>query len=171
MGKVLSLSELTDEISKLRATGKKIVTTNGCFDLLHVGHVRILKQSKELGDVLVVGINSDASVQKLKGPERPIVGESDRAEVLSSLACVDYVTIFGEDTPVEFLTSVKPDIHVKGADYKPSDLAETPVVESFGGQVKILSLVPAKSTTSLVERIKTDAKPSSEHVCIGCGMG
>ncbi len=156
MGKVLPLSELSDEITKLKTAGKKIVTTNGCFDLLHVGHVRILKQSRELGDVLVVGINSDASVSKLKGPERPIVSENDRAEVLSSLACVDYVTIFGEDTPVEFLRQIKPNIHVKGADYKPSDLAETPVVESFGGEVRILSLVPAKSTTGLVERIKQE---------------
>lgn len=158
MGKVLPLSQLSDEIAKLKQAGKKIVTTNGCFDLLHVGHVRILKQSKELGDVLVVGVNSDASVSKLKGPERPIVSENDRAEVLSSLACVDYVTIFGEDTPVEFLRHVKPNVHVKGADYKPSDLAETPVVESFGGEVKILSLVPSKSTTSLVERIKADTE-------------
>src|SRR5262249_47740527 len=141
---------------RLRAEGKTIVTTNGCFDILHVGHVRILKSARALGDVLVLGLNSDGSVKKLKGEDRPINNQKDRAEILSSLGCVDYVSVFSEDTPVEFLKAVKPNIHVKGADYKPSDLAETPVVESFGGTVKILELVPNKSTTSIVQRIRCD---------------
>lgn len=153
MGKVVKPDELPELAASLRKAGKRIVTTNGCFDLLHVGHVRILKAARELGDVLVVGVNSDRSVKKLKGATRPITVENDRAEILSNLACVDYVTIFDEDTPVEFLKIVKPDIHVKGSDYKPEDLEETPVVESFGGQVKILDLVPDRSTTSILSRI------------------
>lgn len=154
MGTVLTREALAAHLDQLRGQGKSIVSTNGCFDILHVGHVRILKQSKGLGDVLVVGINSDASVKKLKGEDRPINNQDDRAELLSSLECVDIVSIFDEGTPVEFLKVVKPNIHVKGADYKPQDLEETPVVESFGGRVEILPLVPQKSTTSLVEKIR-----------------
>ncbi|MCC7530761.1 MAG: D-glycero-beta-D-manno-heptose 1-phosphate adenylyltransferase [Candidatus Melainabacteria bacterium] len=154
MGTVLTRDALAAHLDELRGEGKRIVSTNGCFDILHVGHLRILKQSKELGDILVVGINSDASVKKLKGEDRPINSEDDRAELLSSLECVDIVSIFDEGTPVEFLKVVKPNIHVKGADYKPQDLEETPIVESFGGKVKILPLVPQKSTTSLVEKIR-----------------
>lgn len=154
MGTVQTREELGEYIEGLRKQGKTIVTTNGCFDILHVGHVRILKQAKSLGDVLVVGINSDASVRDLKGPERPINNQDDRAELLASLECVDVVSIFTEGTPVEFIKVVKPDIHVKGADYKPQDLEETPVVESLGGRIEILPLVPQKSTTSLVQKIR-----------------
>jgi glycerol-3-phosphate cytidylyltransferase len=157
MGRFVERSELAEICQRARDDKQVVVTTNGCFDILHVGHVRILKQSRQLGDLLVVGINSDQSVQRLKGPTRPINSQADRAEVLASLSCVDYVTIFDEDTPVEFLTAVKPNIHVKGSDYKPSDLAETPVVESFGGRVEILALVPNKSTTRVVDRIKADS--------------
>lgn len=153
MQRVVSRADLLSLREKLRSEGKKVVTTNGCFDLLHVGHVRVLSQSRNLGDVLVVGINSDASVRRLKGEQRPINNEADRAELLSSLRCVDYVTVFEEDTPVEFLRLFQPDIHVKGADYRPESLAETPVVEAGGGKVVILDLVPGKSTTSIVERI------------------
>lgn len=154
MGTVQTREALGEYIEGLRKQGKTIVTTNGCFDILHVGHVRILKKAKSLGDVLVVGINSDASVRDLKGPERPINNQDDRAELLASLECVDVVSIFTEGTPVEFIKVVKPDIHVKGADYKPQDLEETPVVESLGGRIEILPLVPQKSTTSLVQKIR-----------------
>lgn len=154
MGTVQTKEALGEYIEGLRKQGKTIVTTNGCFDILHVGHVRILKQAKALGDILVVGINSDASVRDLKGPERPINNQDDRAELLASLECVDVVSIFTEGTPVEFIKVVKPDIHVKGADYKPQDLEETPVVESLGGRIEILPLVPQKSTTSLVQKIR-----------------
>ncbi|MGD9683054.1 MAG: D-glycero-beta-D-manno-heptose 1-phosphate adenylyltransferase [Candidatus Obscuribacterales bacterium] len=154
MENILARNELAGLAEDLRKSGKKIVTTNGCFDIIHVGHTRILKQARSLGDVLVVGINSDDSVRRLnKGPTRPINSQDDRAEVLASLACVDFVTIFDEETPVEFLKEIKPDIHVKGSDYRPEDLAETPVVESFGGRVHILALVPGKSTSSVVDRI------------------
>lgn len=152
--KVIERDELEQLGEKLRQAGKTVVTTNGCFDILHVGHVRILQQARALGDVLIIGINSDASVRKLKGETRPINNENDRAELLLALSSVDYVTVFGEDTPVEFLKLVKPNIHVKGADYKPENLAETPVVESFGGRVEILSLVPGRSTSNVVSRIQ-----------------
>jgi rfaE bifunctional protein nucleotidyltransferase chain/domain len=154
MGSVLSLDELKKTLEDLRGAKKRIVTTNGCFDLLHLGHVRILKQARALGDVLVIGLNSDYSVRRIKGDRRPIVSEKDRAEVLSSLGCVDYVTIFNEDTPTEFLKAVKPDIHVKGSDYTSAQLAETPIVEAGGGKVVIIKLVPDKSTTDIIERIK-----------------
>ena len=155
MGDVVSRKDLTEKIDSLRQSGKVIVTTNGCFDILHVGHVHFLKAAKALGDILVVGVNTDASVKRLgKGDDRPINNESDRAEILSSLGCVDYVTLFDEFTPVELLKVVRPNFHAKGGDYKPADLAETPVVESLGGQIKIIDFVPDKSTTQLVARIR-----------------
>jgi rfaE bifunctional protein nucleotidyltransferase chain/domain len=153
MGVVSELPQLSEKLAELKLQGKKIVSTNGCFDILHVGHVRFLQAARALGDVLVVGLNSDPSVKRLKGPTRPVIGQADRAEILSALACVDYVCIFEEDTPVEFLKGVRPNVHAKGADYKPADLAETPVVESLGGQVNIIELVPGKSTTSIVRLI------------------
>lgn len=151
---ILDRNDLAQIAQRLRSQGKKVVTTNGCFDILHLGHVRILEAARQLGDVLIVGINSDDSVKRLKGPQRPINTEMDRAEVLGALKSVDYVSVFSEDTPVEFLKVVKPDIHVKGADYLPSQLAETPVVESFGGRVEILQLVAGKSTTNVLAIIR-----------------
>ena len=151
--RIIDREKLEALSKRLKDAGKRIVSTNGCFDILHVGHVRILEQAREFGDVLVVGINSDASVRALKGEKRPINAELDRAEVLAALKSVDYVTIFGEQTPVEFLKLLQPHIHVKGADYKPEQLEETPIVEQFGGRVEILPLVPNKSTTSVVDRI------------------
>ena len=155
MGQVITRQKLAQLADEERKKGRVIVTTNGCFDILHVGHARILKEARALGDCLFVGLNSDDSVRRLKGAERPINNEQDRAEMLAHLASVDYVYVFEEDTPVEFLKMVKPNIHVKGADYSTDKLAETPVVESFGGIVKLLALVPQKSTSSLVEKIKT----------------
>jgi len=157
MGKVASAIEIAKAADEARQLGKKVITTNGCFDILHIGHVRILNQARAEGDLLFLGLNSDDSVRRLKGPERPINNEDDRAELLANLVSVDYVYIFSEDTPIEFLKLVKPNIHVKGADYTTGQLAETPVVESFGGQVKLLPLVPQKSTTSLVQKIKENA--------------
>lgn len=138
---------------KLREKGNKVVFTNGCFDILHVGHLRYLEEAKALGDILIVGVNSDASVKRLKGETRPIVTENDRAEMLLGLKCVDYVAIFEEDTPIELIEAVKPDIHVKGGDYKKDDLPETKIVERHGGIVKIVSLVAGKSTTNIVKKI------------------
>jgi D-glycero-beta-D-manno-heptose 1-phosphate adenylyltransferase len=156
MGEIIAREKLGELSERLRREGKKIVSTNGCFDILHVGHSRILKESRALGDLLVVGLNSDDSVARLKGPSRPINNQNDRAELLCALSSVDYLTIFTEDTPVEFLRLLKPAIHVKGADYSPDDLEETPVVTGNGGQVVILKLVPGKSTSSIVKRIRQD---------------
>jgi rfaE bifunctional protein nucleotidyltransferase chain/domain len=154
MGTIVNRQELAEELAKLRKQGKKIVTTNGCFDILHVGHMQILNQAKALGDVLVVGVNSDASVERLKGKERPVITADDRAELLANLNSVDYVTIFEEDTPTEFLEVAKPDIHVKGADYEITALEEAPLVESYGGKVVLLKLRPGRSTTNLIKKIR-----------------
>ncbi|MFK4785755.1 D-glycero-beta-D-manno-heptose 1-phosphate adenylyltransferase [Fusobacterium sp. MFO224] len=141
-------------IEKLKLQNKKVVFTNGCFDILHIGHLRYLLEAKKQGDVLIVGINSDSSVKRLKGEDRPINGEDDRAEMLCGLKPVDYTVIFEEDTPEELIKELKPSIHVKGGDYTKDDLPETKIVESYGGEVRILSFVEGKSTTNIVEKIK-----------------
>lgn len=158
MGAIFTRDELSIKCQEWRKQGLKLVTTNGCFDILHVGHVRSLKQARSLGDVLIVGLNSDSSVRRLKGGNRPIVPQDERAELLSSLLCVDAVTLFDEDTPVEFLKVVRPHVHAKGSDYDLSRLAETPVVESFGGKVELLEIVPQKSTTNIVEKIRSEVR-------------
>lgn len=151
--KVLDRVEASKLIEKLKGEGKTVVFTNGCFDILHVGHLRYLDEAKACGDILIVGVNSDDSVRRLKGPTRPINIEEDRAEMLTGLKAVDYSVIFTEDTPVEIIEELKPSIHVKGGDYKKEDLPETVVVERNGGEVKILSLIDGKSTTNVVNKI------------------
>jgi len=139
----------------LRARGKRVVFTNGVFDILHVGHVRYLQAARALGDALLVGVNADASVRRLKGPTRPLNPEDERAEVIAALACVDGVCLFEEDTPHALIEAVRPAIHAKGGDYKtPDALPETPLVRSLGGEVVILALVPGRSTTGLLERVR-----------------
>lgn len=150
---ILKKEDISNFRESLKKEGKKLVFTNGCFDILHVGHLRYLIEAKELGDVLIIGLNSDASVKRLKGETRPLNNEDDRAEMLLGLKPVDYVIKFEEDTPVEILDLIKPDIHVKGGDYKKEDLPETKIVEKNGGIVKILSLVDGKSTTNVVNKI------------------
>ena len=153
--KIKPREALARTLENARRDGRRVVFTNGCFDLLHVGHVRLLEAARALGDILVVGINSDASVRRLdKGSERPLVGEAQRAEVVGALACVDYVTIFDEDTPIETILALKPQVHVKGGDYDAETIPETPAVRSVGGVVRILPLIPGFSTTRLVERLK-----------------
>ncbi len=152
--KVRTLEELQALIGKFKLEGRKIVFTNGCFDLLHAGHIRYLKEAKSLGDILIVGLNSDSSVRKIKGLGRPYIGEAERAEILAALEFVDYVTIFDEETPNNLISKLKPDIHVKGGDYKGKYLPEAKIVESYGGKVVVVSKVPHKSTTALIERIK-----------------
>src|SRR5512139_3484472 len=127
--KIKERKELLSIIKNLKAKGKRIVFTNGCFDLLHLGHVRYLEEAKALGDVLVVGVNSDTSVRKLKGPKRPILPEEERAEILSGLGCVDYVTLFHEIDPLELITSVRPDVLVKGGDWTKEQIVGKEVVE------------------------------------------
>jgi D-beta-D-heptose 7-phosphate kinase / D-beta-D-heptose 1-phosphate adenosyltransferase len=153
MGRVLALSELLSEIGDRSSAGAgRVVTTNGCFDLLHVGHLETLRRAKALGDTLVVLVNGDESVCRLKGPDRPIVPAVERAELVAALEPVDYVLVFPEDTPVEALAAIRPAVHVKGGDYAVADLPETPVVEAGGGTVVIVPLVPGRSTTRIVSR-------------------
>lgn len=154
MGKnLLSQSEMAKKIEKLKNKGKKVVFTNGVFDILHIGHLTYLKEAKELGDVLVVGVNSDSSVKINKGDKRPINSEENRAKVLLGTKYVDYTVIFNEKTPENLLDILKPNIHVKGGDYKKEDLPETKVVEKNGGEVKILSFVDNISTTDIIKKI------------------
>jgi D-glycero-beta-D-manno-heptose 1-phosphate adenylyltransferase len=153
--KVRTLDELTALRAAWSDSGKTIVWTNGCFDLLHVGHIRSFRDAKALGDILIVGINSDASVRALKGDSRPIVNQTDRAELLAALEMVDYVTIFDESTPVAALSRLRPDIHCKGADYADGarPVPERETVLGYGGQIRFLPFHPGRSTTELVERI------------------
>jgi rfaE bifunctional protein nucleotidyltransferase chain/domain len=134
--------------------GRKVVFTNGCFDLLHVGHIRYLQEARALGDLLVVALNTDASVRKLKGPERPLQNEADRAEIMASLGCVDFVTLFGEETPQKIIESIRPDILVKGGDWPIEKIVGAQFVQSYGGDVRTLQFVPGRSTTALVEKMK-----------------
>ncbi len=153
VGRVVSLEELIKLLNSEDGKGK-VVFTNGCFDLLHLGHVRYLKEAKNLGDILIVGVNSDESVKKLKGEGRPILPEEARAEIISSLSFVDYVVIFAEETPEKLISLLKPDIHVKGGDYKGKEIPERRIVESYGGKVVLVDLVEGYSTTSIIEKIK-----------------
>ena len=146
----LSWKEMEDTVQSWKAKGEKVVFTNGCFDILHRGHVTYLQQARQLGDHLIVGLNSDASVKKLKGPERPINNELDRAFMLAALRCVDEVVLFGEDTPEELLSHLNPDILVKGGDYKPEEVAG----RQYAGEVKILSFVDGYSTTGTIRKIR-----------------
>ena len=149
MGQVISFSEIEEKLLSQRSS-QKIVFTNGCFDLLHVGHVRYLKQAKTLGDILIVGLNTDSSVRGLKGEGRPIQNENDRAEILASLACVDFVVLFSEETPIELIKKILPDYLVKGGDYEPEKIVGYDVVTANGGKVLALDHVEGKSTTSLI---------------------
>lgn len=152
-GKIKTREELKLAIDKARRQGKKIVTTNGCFDVLHVGHLRYLQKAKEQGNILIVAINSDESVRAIKGDKRPLVPEDERAEILAALECVDYVMIFPELDPIQFLHDLRPDIHVKGGDYRLDQVIERETVESLGGEMRIIPGAPGKSTTELIERI------------------
>jgi rfaE bifunctional protein nucleotidyltransferase chain/domain len=143
-------------VKGLQAAGQKVVFTNGCFDLLHVGHVRYLEEARSLGDVLIVGVNTDASVTRLeKGPGRPLTPAADRARVLAACACVDRVVLFGEDTPLELITVLTPNILVKGGDYQINEIVGREVLEARGGRVVALPFVPGYSTTSLLARIRS----------------
>ena len=148
-------SNLSEVIETYRKQGKKIVFTNGCFDLLHIGHVRYLEQAATLGDVLIVGINSDASVQKLKGPTRPIQNENDRAEILASLKAVDHTVRFTEDTPYNLISKILPNVLVKGGDWTPDQIVGSDIVLAHNGEVKSLLFIDGKSTTKIIEKSKT----------------
>jgi D-beta-D-heptose 7-phosphate kinase/D-beta-D-heptose 1-phosphate adenosyltransferase len=148
--KVVTCSELVSRVALWRANGERVVFTNGCFDLLHVGHIAVLEQARRFGDRLIVAINSDASVRSLKGPTRPIVGENERARVLAALAAVDAVVVFGEPTPLELIVASRPEVIVQGGDYNPDTVVGAREVKTWGGQVKIVPIVEGFSTTRLI---------------------
>ncbi len=152
--KIKSLAQLPRVLARHKKLGKKVVFTNGCFDILHVGHVRYLSEAKALGDVLVVGLNRDASVRKLKGAGRPVTPERERAEVLAALQSVDYVVFFSESTPERLIRALRPDFLVKGGDWKKSQIAGSAFVESYGGKVRSLQFIKGFSTTGLIAKIR-----------------
>ena len=154
--KIVDLEELSDRCEKLRAAGKKLVATNGCFDLLHLGHVRYLQAARALGDFLAVGLNSDRSVRELKGEGRPIMTEDDRAEVLAALGCVDLITIFPEMRATRFLVAARPAIYVKGGDYTSETLNEEERValKQIGAEIRLIPFEPGYSTSQLLEQIR-----------------
>ena len=156
MGILLSWEKLAHWRQEQKKAGRTVVATNGCFDLLHVGHVRFLQEAKGVGEVLVVGVNGDASVRELKGDGRPLNAEAERAEVVAALGCVDAVVIFPEKRATRFLEAVRPEVYVKGGDYQAErlDREELAAVQAGGGIVKVLNLTPGRSTTSVLEKIK-----------------
>ena len=160
MKKVLGRRALRQRLDTLRRGGTRIVFTNGCFDLIHPGHVRYLRAAKRLGDVLVVGVNSDASVRRLKGSGKPLVPQRDRCEVLAGLEMVDYVTVFDEDTPHRLIERLQPDVLVKGGDWPPGQIVGADLVRARGGRVRSLPFARGYSTTALVERITGRQRPT-----------
>lgn len=157
MGSVVTRDELVRIRGRLRDQHRRVVFTNGCFDIIHRGHVEYLTKAKAKGDVLVVGLNTDASVRRLKGPSRPVVSQEDRAVVMAALGVVDFVCLFDEDTPLELIMAVVPDVLVKGADWPIDKVVGRDVVESAGGSVQTIEFVPDRSTTSIIERIRMSA--------------
>jgi len=153
--KVVDLEQLSDRCDKLRAAGKKLVATNGCFDLLHVGHVRYLQAARALGDFLAIGLNGDRSVRELKGNGRPVTAESDRAEVLAALQCVDLVTVFPQIRATQFIVAIKPAIYVKGGDYSAETLneEERAVLKEIGAEIRLIPFEAGYSTSRLIEQI------------------
>ncbi len=156
---ILSREDCIRRCSELRASGKRIVFTNGCFDILHHGHVSYLEEAATFGDILVVGVNSDSSISRLKGPLRPVVPEDDRASIIAALRAVSIATIFSEDTPFELIQAIRPDVLIKGGDYDP-EAADGPryivgsdVVRSAGGEVRVINLIAGRSTTGIIERV------------------
>lgn len=153
--KVTSLKRLTEELKAARKKGKKVVFTNGCFDIIHAGHVRYLKKARSRGDILVVGLNSDSSVRAIKGESRPIVPQNERAEVLGALSSVDRIVIFNDPTPIRLIKAIKPDILAKGADWAAKDIVGGDIVRENGGKIARITLVKGRSTTNIIKKILT----------------
>lgn len=153
MGRIVSLDELKPSRDQLRKEKKRVVFTNGVFDILHRGHVEYLLEAKALGEILIVGVNSDDSVRRLKGEGRPIVVEQDRAFLVANLSSVDFVCVFQEDTPLRLISTLLPDVLVKGADWNTDDIVGRNIVENAGGIVKTITLTPGRSTTSIINRV------------------
>ena len=159
--KILRRSLIVGEVERLKEDGKTVVFTNGCFEILHVGHVRYLREARALGDCLVVGVNSDQSVRALKGETRPLVTELERAEVLAALEFVDYVAIFTELTAENLISELKPQIYVKGGDYRPEQVPELATVIACGGKMALVSLTRERSTTNMIDKIITSCSDSA----------
>ena len=158
--KIKKLSDAKKEIEDLKRLGKKIVFTNGCFDILHIGHARYLHEARSLGDHLIVAVNSDRSVRAVKGPDRPVINEEERAEMLAALGCVDSVIIFDEDTPLNVIEYLRPDILVKGGDWKSEEIVGSDAVTGAGGEVRSISFVEGSSSTGIINRIEGKNKSS-----------
>ena len=152
--KITSLKFLTEVCKSLKKKKKKIVFTNGCFDIIHRGHVSYLNQAKKAGDILIVGLNKDISIRRIKGPLRPINNENDRAFVLAALEMIDYIVMFADDTPLKLIESLRPDILVKGSDWALNDIVGKDILDSYGGKIKRIKLVRGRSTTNVIDRIK-----------------
>lgn len=154
MGELVKRENIRDVVKKIQDSGKTVVTTNGCFDILHVGHVRYLQKTKSFADYSIVLLNSDKSVKLIKGEDRPINNEDDRAEILCALACVDYVVLFDESSPRDLLDEIQPNVHTKGADYSVETLPEADVILKNGGRMEFIEFVEGKSTTNTIEVMK-----------------
>ena len=156
MAEIVPLNQLEHKIDFLRSRNKDLIVvgTNGCFDILHIGHIRSLQKAKKLGNILVIGLNSDDSVKKIKGKGRPINPEGERAEILAALDCVDIVSIFNDETAEKFIELLKPNIYVKGDEYNIDNLPETKIVEKYGGKIVKIPMIPGFSTTDLVKKLK-----------------
>lgn len=159
MLKIVTPEVVVNRVTLDRAAGRRVIFTNGCFDVLHRGHVEYLAAARALGDILVVAVNGDASIRRLKGPGRPVNPVEDRTVVLAALSSVDLVTVFDDDTPVALVDRVRPDVYVKGGDYTPADLPEAPVVAAYGGQVRILPYLPGRSTTAVLASLGGVGRP------------
>ncbi|MFA6413987.1 MAG: D-glycero-beta-D-manno-heptose 1-phosphate adenylyltransferase [Syntrophales bacterium] len=154
MDKIFSRETLKEQLNRLRQAGETIVFTNGCFDILHVGHVRYLREAKKLGDILVLALNSDASVRAIKGEKRPLVPEDERADIMAALESIDYVILFDDPTPQQLIEYLKPDILVKGGDWAEAAIAGADFVKASGGRVITIPLTEGRSTTNIVEKIR-----------------
>lgn len=154
MGELVQRENIRNIVKDIQVSGKTVVTTNGCFDILHVGHVRYLTQTKSYADYSIVLLNSDKSIKSIKGEGRPINNENDRAEILCALSCVDYVVLFDEDSPASLLDEIKPDIHTKGADYSVETLPEADIILKNGGRIEFIEFVEGKSTTNTISKMQ-----------------
>lgn len=161
--KIVTLKKLLGLLPRMKEKGKKIVFTNGCFDLLHPGHIRCLKKAREQGDILIVGLNSDNSVKKIKGPGRPFLPENERALMLAALEAVDYVVLFNESTPLKLIKLIQPDILVKGEEYRKRKVVGSSVVKKYGGKVVFIPMLPGYSTTRIAERLAQTYKTSGRQ--------
>jgi rfaE bifunctional protein nucleotidyltransferase chain/domain len=160
MNKILDRNTLKNELDPLRKNGKKIAFTNGCFDILHIGHIRYLREAKKTADILVLAINSDASVKKIKGEKRPLVPQEDRAEIMAALEFIDFVTIFDETTPLELINLLKPDVLIKGGDWAQDKVVGRDEIKKWGGKLTLIPEINGKSTTSIVDKIRQIYSPT-----------